>query len=84
MLIGIFILDLDVFGFEAFFRFFASVLGNVVLLTVVGGDFLLALLRAGHLQSRALIESELEAPLEARFDALAAAGLGGLGAKPSP
>lgn len=72
--IGIFLIDMQV-GFLDILLFVLAIVGNVVLLTVVGGDFLLALLKHGHDQSKALLEGDLEATLEGRFEALSAAGL---------
>ncbi|MHC5010051.1 MAG: hypothetical protein ACYTG6_03755 [Planctomycetota bacterium] len=75
VLLGIFFLDLEFMDFGDYLKFFISLVGQFVLLTVVGSDFLLALLKAGHAQARALQESELEAPLEQRFEALSESGL---------
>lgn len=80
---GIFLVDLEV-GFLDLLLFVLSVAGNVLLLTVVGADFFLALMKHGHDQSRDLVRSDLETRLEQRFDDLTAAGLAELGLPSAP
>ncbi len=54
-----------------------SLLGNVVLMTVVASDFLLGIVRKGHDQTRMLLEGDSAAPLAQRLDSLSAAGFTG-------
>ena len=74
LFLAIFFIDAAFFSFDDFLKFFISILGNVVLLTVVGADFLLAVIRVGHEQSKALLESKQEATLEGRLEALSEVG----------
>ena len=74
----VFFIDVEL-GFGNMLKFFLAVAGNIALLTVVGADFLLALLHHGHDQSKALVESKLDDLLEARFTALEDVGFTDLG-----
>lgn len=73
--LGAFLFDVEFMRVGDVIKFALSIVGNVVLLTVVGADFMLALLYAGHEQAHALHESKLEASLESRFEGLEEAGL---------
>ena len=59
--------NVDVFDLLAFV---SGVLGNVLLLTVVGADALLRVLRSAHDVSRAFHNGQLAAALEEKLDAL--------------
>lgn len=77
---GIFFIDIEM-SFGDILKFVISIIGNVVLLTVVAADLLLALLHHGHAQSKALVESKLEDSLEERFAALEGVGFTDLSTK---
>jgi hypothetical protein len=57
--------------------FLMGVVGNVLVLTVVGADLVLGMLRAAHEQQRSFHESELARSLDEKLRALAEPGIAG-------
>jgi hypothetical protein len=75
VLLLIFIIDLELLGFEEAVTFALSIAGNVLLLTAVGSDLILALLRSQYVQTRQFQGTELQKSLDEKFEALAGTGL---------
>jgi hypothetical protein len=74
-LFAVWIVQLDQFSFGDALHFLLLMAGNLTLLTVVGADFVLALLHRGFQQSQAFQGTELAAALAKKFESLSAAGL---------
>lgn len=75
ILLGMFVLNFDLFGAMDATRFLASFLGNFLLVTLVASDLLLALMRAGHQQGKQFNGTELADALDTKFDSLGGVGL---------
>ncbi|MFO1051117.1 MAG: hypothetical protein U1F36_02740 [Planctomycetota bacterium] len=69
------IIQLDAFSVGDAITFVFSMLGNVMLLTVVVSDFVLALLNVGYRQTIAFHASPLSPELTRKYDALTVAGI---------
>jgi len=74
VLLAIFLVRLPMFSVMDALSFMAGVVGNVLLMTVVAADLILALLYYGYKQNRAFAGTELEASLDQKFNALAEVG----------
>jgi len=74
ILLSIFILRLPMFSATDAIEFMAGVVGNVLLMTVVAADLILALLYLSYRQNRAFAGTELEASLDQKFQSLAEVG----------
>ena len=75
VLLVIFIIDLGFLDFGDALEFAIGIAGNVLLLTVVAADLILALLRAGYEQTKAFHGTGLHRSLDEKFAALAGTGL---------
>jgi hypothetical protein len=75
VLLGIFLLRRPHVDVIDLFGFLTGVAGNVVLLMVVGADFIVGVLRSAHEIQKHFHGSALEAALEQKFDALAGLGV---------
>ena len=53
----------------------SAFISSVLLLTVVGADFILAMMRKGYEQNRTFQGSSLQATLHAKFESLTSVGL---------
>jgi hypothetical protein len=73
-LVAIFVLRMPQLSFGDALGFLVGVGGNLLLMTVVASDLILAMLYQGHRQARAFAGSELEAILDHRFAALSEVG----------
>ena len=69
------ILRLDAFSVADAIEFLFAMIGNLVLITVVGSDFVLALLCFGYRQSEEFHGTPMAADLDAKYASLARAGL---------
>ena len=69
-LVSIFIVQGSNFGPVQLLGFLTGIVGNVVLLTVVGADFMLSVLRSAHVQHKASQGTELQASLSEKLEAL--------------
>lgn len=74
VLVGIFVLRLPQLTFGDALGFMVGVAGNLLLMTVVASDLILALLYQSYRQARAFAGSELEATLDVKFAALSEVG----------
>ncbi|GAB4154819.1 MAG: hypothetical protein Tsb009_31510 [Planctomycetaceae bacterium] len=74
VLVSIFILDLELLELRNILNFILSVVGSVLLLTVVVTDFAVSMLQIGYLQSQGFQESQLRENLDRRFEALSQIG----------
>lgn len=81
-LLMVFILQGPSVGLVQVLGFLTGIIGNVVLLTVVGADFMLGVLRVSHLQHKEFQGSQFQVSLDAKLDAMEA--LDGPPVRPKP
>jgi hypothetical protein len=74
IMVSIFILDLEILELSDVLNFVLSVVGTVLLLTVVVTDLVVNVLKYGYLQGQGFQESQLREMLDRRFRALAEIG----------
>lgn len=73
-LTGMFVVELPNMTWQDALSFMAGIVGNVLLMTVVAADLIVALLYHGYRQSREFAGSELEARLDEKYRALSEVG----------
>ncbi len=81
VVVVLFLLDMETVSVLQVLEFVATAGGGVLLMTVVGADLVLALLRLEYVGARSFVGSELAREFEQKLDLLETAGIGELSAR---